>query len=138
MGLFLVSDPAICRRGTFMNSSSREKTHEKQVFLPLQMDQLLINLSRTPKTFRSTSPVESTDRDEPSAPQSTLTAAPIDVRLLTLRTFRDALILPIFERLHMLVAFSSGVEPRKDFNQPRFQQMFVLRAIAEVNAELSK
>ncbi|KAG8956269.1 hypothetical protein FRC04_004346 [Tulasnella sp. 424] len=110
------------------------------VFLPLQIDQLLVNLSRTPRVVRPTSPVDSMDRDSSPPNQSTLTSAPIDVRTLTLRSFRDALILPVFERLHLLIASAQTKEKdaRNEYNQPRFQQMLlVLTSIQTPSVSLS-
>ncbi|KAG8935451.1 hypothetical protein FRC01_000058 [Tulasnella sp. 417] len=110
------------------------------VFLPLQIDQLLVNLSRTPRVVRPTSPVDSTDRDSSPPHQSTLTSAPIDVRTLTLKSFRDAIILPVFERLHVLIASAQTKEKdaRNEYNQPRFQQMLlVLTSIQTPSVSLS-
>ncbi|KAG8902461.1 Dicer-like protein 1 [Tulasnella sp. 403] len=108
------------------------------VFLPLQTDALLVSLSRTPKVVRSTSPTDSTDRDAPSAHQPTLSSSPIDVRTLTLRSFRDAIILPIFERLHSLVTFPTAKDTRREYSQPRFQQMLlVLTSIQMPTVSLS-
>ncbi|KAG8973286.1 hypothetical protein FRB90_009973, partial [Tulasnella sp. 427] len=110
------------------------------VFLSLQIDPLLMNLSRTPRVVRPTSPVDSTDRDSPPPHQSTLTSAPIDVRTLTLRSFRDAIILPVFERLHILSASlpTKEKDARNEHNQPRFQQMLlVLTSIQTPSVSLS-
>lgn len=54
-----------------------------------------------------------------------LSSAPIDVRTLTLQSFRDAILLPVFERLHSLLALSTVKDSKREYDQPRFQQMHV-------------
>ncbi|KAF8507460.1 HbrB-like-domain-containing protein [Hysterangium stoloniferum] len=64
------------------------------VFLPIQTEKPLQSLSRIPKTNKPPSP---TLPEEPS-PQS------IDVRLISLRSFRDSILLPIYPRMHTLLS----------------------------------
>jgi len=97
------------------------------VFLPLQTDQLLVSLSKTPKVVRSTSPTGPNDAEtSPAGRQMSLSSAPIDVRTLTLQAFRDSMLLPIYDRLHGLLAFSVVKDAKRDYNQPRFQQMLLV------------
>ncbi|KAG8999976.1 hypothetical protein FRB94_008824 [Tulasnella sp. JGI-2019a] len=109
------------------------------VFLPFQTDQLLVSLSKTPKVNRSASPTGPSDAEtSPGGRHLNLSSAPIDVRTLTLQSFRDAILLPVFERLHALLAFSIVKDSKRDYNQPRFQQMLlVLTSIQPTSYALS-
>jgi len=63
------------------------------VFLPFRTEKSLQSVSRTPKTNKPPSPTF----PEESSPQS------IDVRLISLRSFRDSILLPIYPRIHALL-----------------------------------
>ncbi|KDQ10093.1 hypothetical protein BOTBODRAFT_190702 [Botryobasidium botryosum FD-172 SS1] len=100
------------------------------VFLPLHTDSLLISLARNAKPSRTSS--------------STV----IDVRKLALQAFRDAIIVPIYERLYALFttltkdAFEIGQSD--EYLQPRLQQMLLVlvstasRPLSTVEPTLSR
>jgi hypothetical protein len=101
------------------------------VFLPLQTDRHVLSLSRTPKTHRSTSPGLAGKKSHVrSGSISSGTRATIDVRMLALRSFRDAIILPLFDRLDALLSQKSkeifGVGQGGEYQQPRLQQMLLV------------
>ncbi|KIJ49338.1 hypothetical protein M422DRAFT_27698 [Sphaerobolus stellatus SS14] len=94
------------------------------VFLPLRTEKPIQSLARTPKSNRPSSP---TQEETATSTQS------IDVRLVALRTFRDALLLPLFSRLEALIGSPKAPSPSSSQSlYPRLQQMLlVLVSIAQ-------
>ena len=97
-----------------------------QVLLPLQTDPLLSSLYRTPKPQRTTSP---SGQDLPVSSSSTSTSTQhIDVRRVALRSFRDRVILPPFQRLYARLSKHNrhdGFQDAHNYQQPRLKQMYV-------------
>ncbi|ESK92987.1 hypothetical protein Moror_8990 [Moniliophthora roreri MCA 2997] len=75
-------------------------TYVEGVLLPLQNEPLLSSLYRTPK--RPSSPRRTGTKGSISSLNSAVAISPhhIDVRTLALRSFRDRIILPLFQRLY--------------------------------------
>ena len=109
------------------------------VFIPLQTDQFLLQLHRTPKPHRPTSPTTLVSPDD--APVGASTTSPIDVRTIALRQFRDKIIVPIASRLETRLismrpggSFSSatsvpgmnGTAEVSSYQHPRLQQMLLV------------
>src|ERR1700722_2920365 len=96
-----------------------------QVLLPLQTDPLISSLYRTPKTHRNSSP----SRHNPKSSMTFQTSSyHIDVRSLTLKSFRDKIILPLFPRLHTLLSMPNRQDSfpeNSGYQEPRLQQMLV-------------
>ena len=96
-----------------------------QVFLPAHNDQLLLSLHR-PKVNRPSSPT-----GDALLGRSSSSTHEIDVRTLTLRSFRDAIILPIHTRLYNVLASAKrgAGAPSSDNsngeNGQRLQQMYI-------------
>lgn len=86
---------------------------------------MLLSISRVPKGHRRAS--SSSGLDLSPSNESCL-----DVRHLALLSFRDAIILPRFEKLRdrltesMKDGYDVGVGKSEDYQQPRLQQMSVL------------
>ncbi|EIN11413.1 HbrB-domain-containing protein [Punctularia strigosozonata HHB-11173 SS5] len=101
------------------------------VLLPLQTDQLLQSLYRTPKSHTHGSGSNSKGG---SMSGLGLTAAPqVDVRTVALRMFRDKIILPIYPRLHS--KFTASKQEQENMfaetashQQPRLRQMLLVLA----------
>lgn len=98
-----------------------------QVLLPLQTDPLLSSLYRTPKSHRPTSPTrQSGAKSSISSSTSSASTYHIDVRSVALKSFRDRVILPPFQRLYARLSLSSrqdGLQEANSYQQPRLQQM---------------
>jgi len=97
-----------------------------QVLLPLQTDPLLSSLYRTPKPQRTASP---SSQELPASSSSTSTSTHhIDVRTVALRSFRDRVILPPFQRLYTRLSKHNrqdGFQDAHNYQQPRLKQMCV-------------
>ncbi len=100
------------------------------MFLPAHTDSLLLSLHRT-KANRAASPTFS---DSSTRSSSTYH---IDVRKLTLRAFRDSVILPICHKLHGLVTSSKKLSESVQEHQPRLQQMSVVIQLKRPTAHSS-
>ncbi|TFK44576.1 HbrB-like-domain-containing protein [Crucibulum laeve] len=109
-------------------------TYLEGVLLPLQTDPLLSSLYRTPKSHhRATSPTR--QNNPKSSMSSTLNSSfsmspnHIDVRTVALRSFRDRVILPLFQRLYMRLSMPNRQDSFQDtasYQQPRLQQMLLV------------
>ncbi|KAF9007987.1 HbrB-like-domain-containing protein [Cyathus striatus] len=109
-------------------------TYLEGVLLPLQTDPLLSSLYRTPKSHRATSP------NRQNNPKSSISSAlnggfqastnHIDVRSVALRSFRDRVILPLFQRLYTRLSVPNKQEnyyqDTTSHQQPRLQQMLLV------------
>lgn len=102
-----------------------------QVLLPIQIDPLLLNLYRTPKTHRPSSPTLGTTKGPMSAPINPavqISTAQIDIRSVALCSFRDRVILPFVNRLSACLSGSQrqdSFHEQGSYQQPRLQQMYV-------------
>lgn len=96
-----------------------------QVLLPLQTDALLSSLYRAPKAHRSSSPGRQPSKGSISTSSnvSMHSSSHIDVRSVALRSFRDRVILPIFERLYKRLSNKQDLQETSAHHQPRLQQM---------------
>lgn len=97
-----------------------------QVLLPLQTDPLLSSLYRTPKSHRAASPTRQTGAKASISSLSSTSAYHIDVRSVALKSFRDRVILPPFQRLYARLSVASrqdGLQEANSYQQPRLQQM---------------
>ncbi|PPQ99733.1 hypothetical protein CVT24_009716 [Panaeolus cyanescens] len=101
-------------------------TYLEGVLLPLQTDPLLSSLYR-PKPHRATSPSRpSISKTSTQISQSSI--HPIDVRSLALRSFRDKVILPPYQRLYARLSLPNrqdSFQETHSYQQPRLQQMQV-------------
>lgn len=98
-----------------------------QVLLPLQTDPLLSSLYRTPKSHRTTSPTRQNGPKAPiSSTSSNLSTYHIDVRSVALKSFRDRVILPPYQRLYARLSIANrqdNFQETSSYQQPRLQQM---------------
>ncbi|KAF8348114.1 HbrB-like-domain-containing protein [Amanita rubescens] len=106
-------------------------TYVEGVLLPLQTDPLLSSLYRPPKAHhRATSPSrQNTAQTMFSSSISNVSPTHIDVRSIALRSFRDKVILPLFERLYARLALPNrqdNVLESAAHHQPRLQQMLLV------------
>ncbi|KAG8910381.1 hypothetical protein FRC02_007237, partial [Tulasnella sp. 418] len=96
------------------------------VFLPLQMDPLLLSLHRKPAPS-----------DSPQPRNSSVSAA-IDIRTLALKSFRDCIILGFADRLHAILHSPASKDGSREYRPPRLQQMLlVLMSIQSHSASLT-
>ncbi|KAF9047300.1 HbrB-like-domain-containing protein [Panaeolus papilionaceus] len=102
-------------------------TYLEGVLLPLQTDPLLSSLYRT-KPHRATSPSRpSISKTSTQISQSSI--HPIDVRSLALRSFRDKVILPPYQRLYARLSMPNrqdSFQETHSYQQPRLQQMLLV------------
>ncbi|KAI0320759.1 HbrB-like-domain-containing protein [Amylostereum chailletii] len=97
------------------------------VLLPLQTDELLLTLYRTPKSHRASSPSRQNGKGSMSMSNyNPLSTSQIDVRTLALRSFRDKIILPIFPRLHARINTQKQENFTEGHTYPRLQQMLLV------------
>ncbi|KAF8972942.1 HbrB-like-domain-containing protein [Flammula alnicola] len=105
-------------------------TYLEGVLLPLQTDPLLSSLYRTPKSHRTTSPTrQNGPKTSISSSLTSSTPNHIDVRSVALKSFRDRVILPPFQRLYSRLSLSSrqdGLQETNSYQQPRLQQMLLV------------
>ncbi|PPQ64995.1 hypothetical protein CVT26_015704 [Gymnopilus dilepis] len=103
---------------------------EGQVLLPLQTDPLLSSLYRTPKSHRATSPTRQTGSKPPlTTTSSSKGTNHIDVRSVALRSFRDRVILPPYQRLYARLSLANRQDTFQEtasYQQPRLQQMLLV------------
>ncbi|KAG8746979.1 hypothetical protein FRC10_002778 [Ceratobasidium sp. 414] len=101
------------------------------VFLPLQTEKILQNLSRNPKSMRPGSP-GSPSHDIPGV-VPLVGCLTIDVRSVVLQSFRDSIILPIWPKLHdQFVSMGKDVEAGTALGDrySRLQQMLLVLSSA--------
>lgn len=109
-------------------------TYVEGVLLPIQIDPLLLNLYRTPKTHRPSSPTLGTTKGPMSAPINPavqISTAQIDIRSVALCSFRDRVILPFVNRLSACLSGSQrqdSFHEQGSYQQPRLQQMLLVLA----------
>ncbi|KAF9484479.1 HbrB-domain-containing protein [Pholiota conissans] len=107
-------------------------TYLEGVLLPLQTDPLLSSLYRTPKSHRPSSPTRQTGtKSSISSSINPTSTYHIDVRSVALKSFRDRVILPPFQRLYARLSLSSrqdGLQEANSYQQPRLQQMLLVLA----------
>ncbi|KJA27755.1 hypothetical protein HYPSUDRAFT_34894 [Hypholoma sublateritium FD-334 SS-4] len=106
-------------------------TYLEGVLLPLQTDPLLSSLYRTPKSHRASSPTRQTGAKASISSLSSTSAYHIDVRSVALKSFRDRVILPPFQRLYARLSIASrqdGLQEANSYQQPRLQQMLLVLA----------
>ncbi|KAF8734987.1 hypothetical protein AX14_002951 [Amanita brunnescens Koide BX004] len=106
-------------------------TYVEGVLLPLQTDPLLSSLYRPPKAHhRATSPSrQNTAQTMFSSSIGNVSSTHIDVRSIALRSFRDKVILPLFERLYARLALPNRQDNFQEsaaHHQPRLQQMLLV------------
>ncbi|KAK2467798.1 hypothetical protein APHAL10511_000093 [Amanita phalloides] len=106
-------------------------TYVEGVLLPLQTDPLLSSLYRPPKAHnRATSPPrQSVPQTMLSSSINNVSPTHIDVRSIALRSFRDKVILPLFERLYARLALPNRQDNFQEsaaHHQPRLQQMLLV------------
>ncbi|PPQ89541.1 hypothetical protein CVT25_012213 [Psilocybe cyanescens] len=105
-------------------------TYLEGVLLPLQTDPLLSSLYRSPKSHRTTSPTrQSGPKTSISSTTNTASTYHIDVRSVALRSFRDRVILPPFQRLYNRLSMISRHDNHQEtssYQQPRLQQMLLV------------
>lgn len=93
----------------------------KQVFLPLQTEKLLQNLSR-PKPMRASSPGSPT-HDVPGV-MPLIGCLTVDVRNVVLQSFRDSIIVPIWQKLYdQFVAMGKEVETNSNALGDRYARL---------------
>ncbi|GLB37246.1 putative hbrB-like [Lyophyllum shimeji] len=98
-------------------------TYVEGVLLPLQTDSLLSSLYRTPK------PQQGTKGSGSSSMSSSASSSSIDVRSVALRSFRDKVILPLFQRLYARLSMPNrqdNFQETSAYQQPRLQQMLLV------------
>ena len=129
MGLLLGPStdlPGRCESLTIL-STCQIRSHYQQVLLPLQTDPLLSSLYRTPKSHRATSPTRQTGSKPPlTTTSSSKGTNHIDVRSVALRSFRDRVILPPYQRLYARLSLANRQDTFQEtasYQQPRLQQM---------------
>ncbi|PFH51998.1 hypothetical protein AMATHDRAFT_2487 [Amanita thiersii Skay4041] len=106
-------------------------TYVEGVLLPLQTDPLLSSLYRTPKSHHRAASPNRQGSTSSSLPSSISNVSPthIDVRSIALRSFRDKVIVPLFERLYARLALPNRHDNFQEANthqQPRLQQMLLV------------
>ncbi|KDR75396.1 hypothetical protein GALMADRAFT_249446 [Galerina marginata CBS 339.88] len=105
-------------------------TYLEGVLLPLQTDPLLSSLYRTPKSHRTTSPTrQNGPKTSISSTSNTTSTYHIDVRSVALKSFRDRVILPPFQRLYTRLSLSNrqdNFQETNSYQQPRLQQMLLV------------
>ncbi|KAF9529288.1 HbrB-like-domain-containing protein [Crepidotus variabilis] len=105
-------------------------TYLEGVLLPLQTDALLSSLYRNPKPQRATSPERPSLSKSTSSSMSSTSLYHIDVRSVALKSFRDRVILPPFQRLYTRLSIlgrqNDGFQDTTSYQQPRLQQMLLV------------
>lgn len=106
-------------------------TYLEGVLLPLQTDSLLSSLYRTPKSHhRATSPNrQNGPKASISSSLNHISTSSIDVRTVALRSFRDRVILPLFQRLYARLSIPNRQDTFQEtvtYQQPRLQQMLLV------------
>ncbi|KAH9485286.1 Target of rapamycin complex 2 subunit bit61 [Psilocybe cubensis] len=105
-------------------------TYLEGVLLPLQTDPLLSSLYRAPKSHRTASPTrQSGTKSSISSSNSNTSTYHIDVRSVALKSFRDRVILPPFQRLYNRLSMINRQDNHQEtssYQQPRLQQMLLV------------
>ncbi|KAF8813635.1 HbrB-domain-containing protein [Phlegmacium glaucopus] len=105
-------------------------TYLEGVLLPLQTDPLLLSLSRTPKSHRPTSPNrQNSNKVAVASVMNPSSTSQIDVRSVALKSFRDRVILPPFQRLFARLSLPNRQDSFQEafsYQQPRLQQMLLV------------
>lgn len=105
-------------------------TYLEGVLLPLQTDPVLLSLSRTPKSHRGTSPNRQNGNIVSVASvMNSPSSSQIDVRSVALKSFRDRVILPPFQRLFARLSLPNRQDSFQEafsYQQPRLQQMLLV------------
>ncbi|KAF8626864.1 hypothetical protein AX15_004682 [Amanita polypyramis BW_CC] len=113
-------------------------TYVEGVLLPLQTDPLLSSLYRPGKAHhRTTSPSrQNGSQTILSSSIGGVSPTRIDVRTIALRSFRDKVILPLFERLYARLALPNRQDNFQEtaaHHQPRLQQMLLVLSAQSTN-----